>query len=118
MKLLEYSDIVPSGFSATRSENESPVTLWPGVSGSSHCHQLVSWWAPAQLRLKWMWSVCGLLPLYSRHPSAAWLDDQILSFQIRYMIPSRRALACLLPYLSVFSSQVRMSSAMARSPES
>ena len=26
--------------------------------------------APSQLKLKWMWSVCGLAPLYGRQPAS------------------------------------------------
>ena len=72
--------------------------------------------APAQVNEMCTWSVCGLAPVYFRHPRDALYEPQILRFQITYWMPSRRAIAYSLPYLSFFSSQVRNRAAFARPP--
>src|SRR3954465_15204678 len=46
-------------------------------------------------------SVCGLAPLYLRQPAETAYEPQILWFQMTYWMPRRRAIAYLLPYLSV-----------------
>ncbi len=78
--------------------------------------------APFQLKLQWMWLVWQSLGVpsheYDRQPSD-WRDEaQIWRFQMMYMMPMRRAMACRLPCRSVAIIQLMMSVAMARSPES
>ena len=78
-------------------------------------HQDVFFRAPSQLKLKWMWSVCGLAPLYARHPLSMLYAPQIWRFQMMYMMPKRRAIAPGRPWLSGATSQATTEFATARS---
>ena len=61
-----------------------------------------------------MWSVCGFVPLYAPHPRGEYARH-IRWLKMMYMTPSRRAIALLLPALSVASSQSRKALAFAMS---
>jgi len=70
--------------------------------------------APAHVNEKCMWSVCGFGPVYARHPDEAAYAPQIRLFQMTYWMPSRRATACRLPYLSLAKSHFVRSATLAR----
>ena len=45
-------------------------------------HQDVRFMAPSQEKLKWMWSVCGTLPVYFAQPCWGAYSRHILVFQM------------------------------------
>src|SRR4051794_14531175 len=66
--------------------------------------------APAQLKLKCTWSLWqAVVPLQEYGSQWSSPACQIRAFQMMYMTPVRRAIACRLPYLSVANSQCSMS---------